>query len=358
MSIKSKIPIGPINIAALETALADFPPGLGFPWPNLQKITRIDPAGLTVVAAGTSHGKSTFGFNLILYYLETTTGTIILWSGEMADIIIFARLISILAGTEFTEVLRQYREGLFSPEVQSARGKMIKCADRLIVLDAMKTGITGADQLAEGLRALSAVYRIELVFIDYLQQLSPPEKRGRYQSREQEVTAVAKLLHEIAVSFRIPVVAFAQISRNNQQYKQKPRLTDLRESGGIEQYAQTVLALWNSSMAGSRADGSTPAAPPDGWYWSEDDSANTKAAVAMAESHAGVLLEVSILKSRLRGHVQQAVPLLYLPGPGRILPLPDVPGSATLPPAGAKKVRKKPSAFKEVEVDEVDDIPF
>lgn len=334
-----------IDIPALEASLTDFPSGLGFPWPELEKITKIDPAGLTVVAAGTSHGKSTFGCNLILHYLETTKGTVVLWSGEMADIIIYARLISIMAGVELSEVLRQYREGLFSPEVQSAREKIMTYADRLVIIDAIKTGITAVDQLAGNLKSLSAAHQIELVFVDYLQQLNPPTERVRYQSREQEVTAVAKLLHEMAVFFRIPVVAFAQINRSNQQYKQKPRLTDLRESGGIEQYAQTVLGIWNSSMAGFRAGDAPPAVSAEGWYWSEDDSSATKAAVAMVESHGGVLLEVSVLKSRLRGHVQQAVPLLYLPVSGRILSLPDI-GSAVLPPvADVKKSIKEITCF-------------
>ncbi|NHM25989.1 hypothetical protein G7K71_02970 [Desulfofundulus sp. TPOSR] len=317
-----------LNVADIESELLAFPEGLAFPWAGVTKLTRIDSAGLVTVAAGTHHGKSTFCFNLILHCLANYPGTVILWSGEMAAMLIYARLISILAGTEFSATIAAFRRGEFSREQMDAREKLAKWADRLIIIDALKQNIVGVDELAVAVKNVARRQEVTAVFVDYLQQLSPPEKPdgGRYPNREQEVSAVAKALHVLAGSLSVPVVAFAQISRNNFQYKERPRLTDLRESGGIEQWSSAVFGLWNSSIAGKREVEAGPAAPSEGWYWSADDAQEAGPAVAMAESHGGVLLEVSVLKHRLRGNVGKAVPLLLYPAAGRIVELPTVPG--------------------------------
>jgi len=203
-------------------------------------------------------------------------------------------------------------------------------ADRVFLLD----GPLDADGLAAKVRAVARRRDVVAVMVDYLQMLAPPEKAdgGKYANREQEVTATAKALHELAVELGAAVVAAAQISRNNYQYALRPRLTDLRESGAIEQYATMVLGLWNSSMirgAQAAAAGKVPAAPPDGWYWTpqDEDSQETVQAMAMAATHGRTLLEVSILKSRWRGHVGKSVPLMFDGLSGRIDDLPNLPGS-------------------------------
>lgn len=304
-----------LDIAKVWHDLANFPEGLSL-WESLNKITKIDAGGLTVVASGTSHGKSTFGYNLILKFLEKYDGAVILWSGEMATMLICARLVSILADRGFLDVLWSFKSGLFTKEELEAIRKIEGWSNRLYIIDSLKQNVTNVDQLNNIIKLVTQKQKVTAVLIDYLQQLAPPGRR-RYGTREQEVTAVAKCLHVIASEMEIPVIAFSQISRNNLQYKEKPRLTDLRESGGVEQYAQAVFGVWNSQMAGRREVKAMPVLPPGGWYWSENSS-DTDSAVAYAEKRSGVLMEVSVLKNRLRGNIGKAVPLLFRPESGKI----------------------------------------
>lgn len=322
-------PPEPVNIGKLENRLLNFPDGLRFPWLQLNAVTRIDAGGLTVIAAGTHHGKSTFGYNLVLHYLKNTDGAVVFWSGEVEESLVYARLISILAGTEYATTMSSFRRWEFTPVETKAREELARlAADRLYLIDALRTDIVDCDRLSAAVKSIARRQEITALFVDYLQILGPPEKAdgGRYANREQEVTAIAKALHFLAVELGVPIIAFAQINRNNYQYKERPRITDLRESGGIEQYAQAVLGLWNSSIAGKREVEADPAAPSEGWYWSADDAPEAGPAIAMAESHGGVLLEVSVLKHRLRGNVGKAVPLLLRPAAGKIEELPTVRG--------------------------------
>lgn len=321
-------PLEPVNIAKLENRLLNFPDGLKFPWLQLNAVTRIDAGGLTVIAAGTHHGKSTFGYNLVLHYLESTDGAVVFWSGEVEESLVYARLISILAGTEYAAAMSSFRRWEFAPEEIKAREELAcLAADKLYLVDALRSDKVDCDRLVAAVKNIARRQEITAVFVDYLQILGPPEKPdgGRYGTREQEVTAIAKALHFLAVELGVPIVAFAQISRNNFQYKERPRATDLRESGGIEQYAQAVLGLWNSGIAGKRVE-AEPVAPHKGWYWSADNAPEAEPSIAMAESHDGVLLEISVLKHRLRGNVGKAVPLLLHPAVGKIEELPTVRG--------------------------------
>lgn len=324
----------PVDPAAMESFLAAFPPGLPLPWNALNTLFRIDPGGMTVVAAGTSHGKSTFLYLLLLHWLKKQEGAIIFWSGEIVSPVIWARLTGIEAGFSLIDILRQYREGMFAQEVLRAKEELARTAEgRLYLWD----DPLSVDELATRVRVVARQQPVTALMIDYLQMLAPPQRQdgSRYGTREQEVTAVAKVCHDLAVELNIPVIAAAQISRNNFRYSERPRLTDLRESGGIEQYAQAVLGLWNASMAARVRAVSTsvsPAAPPDGWYWapfSEEDCAEADAAIAMALSHQMTMVEAIVLKSRRRGHVGKAVPLAMDGATGRIIDLPTVPGNST-----------------------------
>lgn len=329
--------IAAADVAALEESLINFPSGLLFPWGVLNTLSRVDRGGLTVVGAATSVGKSTFLYNLMLHWLreEDPDGALILWTGEVVPPLVYARLISIQAGVSMGDVMKQHREQLYTSVVLDAKRELSQLfRDRVYIFD----GPVDADVLGSFVKRISEERKITAVLVDYLQQLAPPEKPdgGRYGTREQEVTAVAKLLHELAVEMNIAVVAAAQINRNNYRYAQRPRLTDLRESGAIEQYATAVFGLWNSSMAMAKQGknesnnedalpGAPPDAPSDGWYWTPGDEASPEAdaAQALAEANGAALLEVNILKNRWRGHVGKTVPLALDGASGRISDLSD-----------------------------------
>ena len=80
--------------------------------------------------------------------------------------------------------------------------------------------------------------------VDYLQLVAP----ARGQSRYDGTTEVARLLKQTAQDFNIPIVALAQLTRRNEQENSRPRLSDLRDSGGIEEAADQVILLHNPNF--------------------------------------------------------------------------------------------------------------
>lgn len=308
----------PVSVPALEEQLASMDEGLSFPWPALTKLCRVDPGGMTVIGAATSHGKTTFALNLLVSWLEAGRGSVVFWSGEMAPCILYARILGLMGGVPFGEVTKSFREGLFSGPLLEAQKKFRDYAGNLYILEEP----VSAEEFSAYCARVAAKESLAAVFVDYLQQMPPGGASGR--TREEEVSLTCQRLRVMARDLRVPVIAMSQLSRGNQDYSEKPLLSHFRESGRIEQEAQAALGLWNSEMARVRGS-AVPLAPPEGWYWAADDDA-TAGALAMAESHGKVLLEVSILKNRLRGNVGRAVPLLLDGATGRLEPLPSVPG--------------------------------
>jgi replicative DNA helicase len=94
-------------------------------------------------------------------------------------------------------------------------------------------------------RRLKAQHNIELVIIDYLQLMSAKDGRNN-GNREQEISTISRSIKEIAKELNIPIIALAQLSRSVEQRAgdKKPMLSDLRESGAIEQDADIVSFLY------------------------------------------------------------------------------------------------------------------
>jgi replicative DNA helicase len=97
-------------------------------------------------------------------------------------------------------------------------------------------------------RRLKAEKGIDLLIIDYLQLMSG---RGRYESRQLEVADISRSLKELAKELRVPVLALSQLSRAPETRPEgghRPKLSDLRESGGIEQDADIVLFIFREEV--------------------------------------------------------------------------------------------------------------
>jgi replicative DNA helicase len=101
-------------------------------------------------------------------------------------------------------------------------------------------------RIAANARRLKLQHKIRLVLIDYLQLVEPDNRRD---SRQEQVAAISRRLKMLAKELRIPVLACAQLNRGSEdRTDHRPRLADLRESGAIEQDADTVMLLHRPEM--------------------------------------------------------------------------------------------------------------
>ncbi|GAH61443.1 unnamed protein product, partial [marine sediment metagenome] len=102
-------------------------------------------------------------------------------------------------------------------------------------------GITCLEIKAKA-RRLKAQYNLGLVIIDYLQLI---QSSGRIENRQQEITEISRSLKGLARELNVPVIAVSQLSRAvEQRIERRPRLSDLRESGAIEQDADLVVFIY------------------------------------------------------------------------------------------------------------------
>lgn len=205
------------------------------PWLPLNKILRggILPGELAILAARPSVGKSAFALNWA-YSVASSGEYALIFSLEMATKQLFDRLMANVAGVD----VGSFREGLSSQErvkVQLASDKVR--SRKLLVFDEPRTTL---GSIRRHVRKAQQAGRVGLVVIDYLQLVTPEQ---RSPSREREVAEISRGLKLLAKEFEIPVLLLAQLNRKSEEGKREPVLSDLRESGSIEQDADIVMFL-------------------------------------------------------------------------------------------------------------------
>jgi replicative DNA helicase len=104
-------------------------------------------------------------------------------------------------------------------------------------------------------RRLKAQHNVELIIIDYLQLMSAKDGKG-YGNREQEISTISRSIKEIAKELNVPIIALAQLSRavESRGGEKRPMLSDLRESGAIEQDADIVSFIYRPETYGLTAN--------------------------------------------------------------------------------------------------------
>lgn len=202
--------------------------GLMSGWSDLDFYTHgFLPGELVLVGGLTSSGKSAFVQNLALHWAKGGHPGA-MFSTEMSREENSTRLACIESSLDHLAVRRG--EVL---EFNRALGRV--AALPVYLYD--RAYIT-LPKIAAGLRRLKARRNIEWAVVDYLQQLSSTQKS---ENRTQEVSAFSRGLKLIAQDLKIPIVAVSQLSRRPGQEHRKPDLSDLRDSGSLEQDANTVL---------------------------------------------------------------------------------------------------------------------
>ena len=195
------------------------------------------PSELILIAARPAMGKTAFALNIALHAATRLKKSVALFSLEMSKEQLMLRLLAMESNVNSQNL----RIGNLSDKDWS---KIMEGADplgnsRMFIDD---TGSISIAELSSKCRKIKMEKGLDLIVIDYLQLMSGS---GKMDSRQQEVSEISRSLKALARELEVPVVALSQLSRKvEDRPDHKPMLSDLRESGSIEQDADLVMFIY------------------------------------------------------------------------------------------------------------------
>jgi replicative DNA helicase len=216
--------------------------GIATGFTELDRMTSgLHPAEMIVIAARPSMGKTAFAMNIAEHVAIHEKLPVAVFSLEMSSQQLVQRLLCSRARVN----LKNVRDGFLGerdfPSLTSAASKL---AEAQMFIDDT-AGLTILELRAKA-RRLKAQHDIQLIVVDYLQLLRSTSRRGQ-DNRQIEISEISAGLKGLAKELNIPIIVVAQLNRNPENRtgdsKGRPRLSDLRESGSIEQDADLVGLL-------------------------------------------------------------------------------------------------------------------
>ena len=243
-SAQDMVPISRVLPDVLErlgemTESQDHMPGLSSGFSAVDaKITGLNKSDLLLLAARPGMGKTSFALNIALNVARSSRKTVAIFSLEMSAEQLVTR---ILSGEALVENYRLRTGNLRETDWQ----KIASAASVLNQLDIRVDDnpmLSAADMNAKCRR----LDNLGLVVIDYLQLMtSAGDKGNRGENRQQVVSDISRMMKIMAKELNVPVICLSQLSRANEKRDDKrPMLSDLRESGAIEQDADIVMFLY------------------------------------------------------------------------------------------------------------------
>ena len=219
------------TITGIPTKLIDFD----------NKTAGLHNSDLILIAARPSMGKTALGLNIALNAAVFSNVPTAIFSLEMSNVQVAQRFLSSFAMVEANKLRTgnlSGSDGSEWPKIVEAIGPL---SDAPIFLD--DTPGISISELRAKCRRLKLEQNIGLVIIDYLQLMSGSSNRN--ESRQQEVSEISRSLKALARELNVPVIALSQLSRAVEARADKrPMLSDLRESGAIEQDADLVCFIY------------------------------------------------------------------------------------------------------------------
>ena len=195
---------------------------------------------LIVIAARPSMGKTALALNMAQYAAKNAN-VVGIFSLEMSA----EQLVSRLLCSEARVDAHRLRTGYLNREEWARLADALRrlCETKIFLDDTPGVGVL---EMRAKSRRLKAEHGLDLLVIDYLQLMAG---RGRIESRQQEVSQISRDLKILAKELDVPVVALSQLSRAPEQRSEhKPQLSDLRESGAIEQDSDVVCFIYREEL--------------------------------------------------------------------------------------------------------------
>lgn len=237
-------------IGMMEKYLASGGGVCGIPtgFTDLDKLTcGMMPKDMIVIAARPSMGKTSLAMNIVEHVAIELKQPVGVFSLEMSGEMLMLRALCSRARVNLNNVRRGYIVESDFPKIAAASREL---SDAPIHID--DTGGLTISQLRAKARRMVQQHKVKLFVIDYMQLLHAPAK-GRDDGRQQEITRISSGIKEMAKELGVPVIVLSQLNRDMEKgagktsKPRKPRISDLRESGSIEQDADLIGLLYRDN---------------------------------------------------------------------------------------------------------------
>jgi replicative DNA helicase len=195
------------------------------------------PGELVILAARPSMGKTALSLNFAIHAALQNKKKIAYFSVEMGKEQVMIRMLASSAKIRLSDLRIGKIDDQAWPRLINTAAALSETG--LFIDDT--SGISPFDIRAKA-RRMKAKYGLDMIVIDYLQLMA---MKGKMESREREVSEISKLLKSIAKELQVPVIALAQLNRGVEgRSDRRPMLSDLRESGSIEQDADVIMMIY------------------------------------------------------------------------------------------------------------------
>lgn len=206
-----------------------------------QRTAGFQPSDLIIVAGRPSMGKTAFCLNVAQYAAIEKRTSVGIFSLEMSKEQIVIRMLCSEAQVEGTRLRTGFLSESDWPRLTLAAGTL---SDAPIFID--DAAALSVLELRAKARRLNAEHGLGMIMIDYLQLM---RGRAKVESRQQEISEISRSLKALAKELNVPVIAVSQLSRRTEERQgMRPQLSDLRESGAIEQDADVILFIYRDEV--------------------------------------------------------------------------------------------------------------
>ena len=209
---------------------------------DLDKLTSgFQPSDLIILAARPSMGKTSLVLNMAQHIGTKTDRAVGFFSLEMSKEQLLMRMLTTQAKIDAHKLRGGFLSERDYEQISTALGTLAEA--KVYIDDTAGLGVLEARAKA---RRLKAEHGLDLLIIDYIQLM---QGRGRFENRTQELASISRALKGLAKELGVPVIALSQLSRAPEtRSDRRPQLSDLRESGALEQDADVVMFIYREEQ--------------------------------------------------------------------------------------------------------------
>lgn len=222
-----------------NSAITGMPSGYN----DLDEMTSgLQPSDLIIVAGRPSMGKTTFAMNIAEHVVIKSQAPVLIFSMEMPGEAIVMRLLSSLCRIDQLRIRTGKLNDEDWPRISSTVSMLSEA--KLFIDDT--PALSPAEMRARARRLAKEHGQLGLIVVDYLQLMQVP---GNSENRTAEISEISRSLKTLAKELKVPVIALSQLNRGLEQRADKrPVMSDLRESGAIEQDADLILFIYRDEV--------------------------------------------------------------------------------------------------------------